>query len=58
MWMLMVEIVANALMLTVALVVGGLMFNRVMKLVVERSFAKIARVESRNLDEQLRHLSE
>ena len=56
--MLMVEIVANTLLVLVALVGGGLMLNRAMKVLVERNFAKIARVESRDLDEQLRYLSE
>lgn len=56
--MLMVEIVANAFMLIIALVVGGLILNRVMRRVVDNSFAKIARVESQYLDEQLRHLTE
>lgn len=56
--MLMVELVANVLMLTLALIGSALFLNRIMQALVERSFARVARIESRDLDEQLRGFSE
>lgn len=55
--MLMIEVVANSMMVLVALVVGMLLFNRALHRVVEVSFAKTAQVEASRLDDELRHLN-
>lgn len=54
--MLMIEVVANSLMVLIALVLGMLLFNRLLQRAVEMSFAKTARVEASRLDDELRHL--
>lgn len=56
--MLVIEAVANTLL--VLLVIGFSMvgFNKLLGRVVENSYAKIARVEAARLDEQLRILQE
>ncbi len=56
--MLLIEAVANTLLLVVAIGVTLVLFNKVVAKVVENSFAKIAKVEASHLDEQLRLLQE
>ena len=52
--MLLIEFVAATMCLILALTVGGLALNWLMQRMVEASFAKMARVEAQNLDEQFR----
>ena len=55
--MLLIEFVAATMCLILALTVGGLALNWLMQRMVEASFAKMARVEAQNLDEQLRRFN-
>ena len=55
--MLMVEVVAATMLFLIALTVGGLGLNWILQRLVEASFAKTARVEASNLDEQLRRFN-
>ena len=55
--MMLIEFVAATMMLIVALTIGGLALNWLMQRMVEASFAKVARVEARDLDEQFRRMN-
>ena len=55
--MLMVEVVAATMLFLIALTVGGLVLNWMLQRLVDASFAKTARVEASNLDEQLRRFN-
>jgi len=55
--MLLVEVVANAMLLVSALIALFLVLNKVMQRVVDHGFARIARVEAQGLDEKLRRLN-
>lgn len=55
--MLLIEFVAATLCLVIALTVGGLALNWLMQRMVEASFAKMARVEAQDIDEQFRRFN-
>lgn len=54
--MLMIEVVANSMLILVALVLGISLLNRLLQRAVEISFASTAKAESADLDEELRRL--
>ncbi len=55
--MMLIEFVAATMILIIALTIGGLALNWLMQRMVEASFAKVARVEARDLDEQFRRMN-
>ncbi len=55
--MMLIEFVAATMMFIIALTIGGLALNWLMQRIVEASFAKVARVEAQDLDEQFRRLN-
>ena len=55
--MLMVEVVAATMVFLIALTAGGFALNWFLQRLVEASFAKTARVEASNLDEQFRRFN-
>lgn len=56
--MLLIEVVANFMLVVLMLIVGGLLLNRVLQVAVGASFAKTARAEASDLDDQLRGLNQ
>ena len=55
--MMLIEVVAATMSLFVALTVGGLALNWLLQRLVEASFAKTAKVEAHDLDEQFRRFN-
>ena len=55
--MLLIEVVANSMILVVMLIVGFVVLHRLLRRGVEISFARMARAEASKLDEQLRQLN-
>jgi len=55
--MLLIEVVANSMILALTLIVVLVILNRLLQRVVDLSFARTARAEASNLDEQLRQLN-
>ena len=55
--MLLIEVVANSMILALTLIVVLVILNRLLRRVVDVSFARTARAEASNLDEQLRQLN-
>lgn len=55
--MMLIEFVAATMLLIIALAVGGTALNYLMQRMVEASFAKMARVEAQDLDEQFRRFN-
>ena len=55
--MMLIEFVAATMILIIVLTIGGLALNWLMQRMVEASFAKVARVEARDLDEQFRRMN-
>lgn len=55
--MLMIEVVANSMLVIVALVVGVSLLGRVLQRAVHVSFAKTAQSEASQLDEDLRRFN-
>ena len=53
--MLMIEALANTMIALVFITVFMVVMRKVLEKVVENSFAKIARTEAAQLDDQLRH---
>lgn len=54
--MLLIEVVANSMLVILALTFGLSMLNRLLQRAVEISFANTARVEAQQLDDELRRL--
>lgn len=55
--MLMIEVVANSMLVLVALVLGVSLLGRVLQRAVNVSFAKTAQAEAAQLDEELRRFN-
>lgn len=55
--MLLIEVVANSMLLILGLLIGFIVLNRLLQRAVELSFAKTARTEASDLDDQLRRLN-
>lgn len=56
--MLMVEVVAYSMLTIIALVAGGLMMHIILQRLVQLNMAKVARVESQHLDDELRQMNQ
>ncbi len=54
---MMIEFVAATMLLIIALTVGGFALNWLLQRMVEMNFAKVARVESEDLDEKFRRMN-
>ena len=52
--MLMIEVVANSMLVLVAMVFGITVLNRLLQRAVEISFAKTAHGEAANLEDEMR----
>ncbi len=55
--MMLIEFVAATMCLAIALTVGGIALNWLMQRMVDASFAKMARVEAQDIDEQFRRFN-
>ncbi len=58
MMMLLIQALANTMLLAILIAGGLVLMNRILQRVVENSFAKIAAAEAQHLDEQLRGLTD
>ena len=56
--MMLIEFVAASMMLAIVLAVGGYALNWVMQRLIDANFAKVAKVEVQDFDEQFRRFTE
>lgn len=56
--MLMIEVVANSMMIVIALALGLRWLNLLLHRLVEQNFAKVASIEARRLDDEWRDMSD